>query len=82
MTHARPAAPCSADVDARMAQIFHAHRMPRSCEYKAGVRAMLECSEDGVLYTYPPCPFDIGTPQADAWFAGAGEARVILRDGQ
>lgn len=68
----------AAVVDRLMAQAFDRsrHRDPRSAEYRWGVRAAL----DFRLLRHPlSCPFDIGTCQADAWFAGVEEGHSHWR---
>jgi len=68
-------------VDAIMAERFSGEKYPgatpRSEEYKAGCRAVLEYRINGVKTGLPWPP---GTAQADAWFAGADEAHRIWRN--
>jgi hypothetical protein len=53
---------------------FAGPRDPRSPEYKAGMRAVLE----NRLHGRPiHCPFTLGTAAADAFFAGFAEGRAI-----
>lgn len=66
-------------VEAIMAQLFHPsrYRTPRSDEYKAGIRAVLEYRIHGVCMTPPP--WQVGTAQADAYFAGTDEGHRVWR---
>lgn len=66
-------------VDQLMQKAFapELHRDPRSDEYKAGVRAALECRINSKKIA---CPYQIGTAQADAFFAGLDEAHRIWRN--
>lgn len=50
------------------------HRDPRSDAYKIGVMAGLRFRIDSVK---PALPYEIGTAEADAWFAGTDEGRRI-----
>jgi hypothetical protein len=63
-------------VDELMAEAFATGRDPRSQEYKAGVRAILECRLNGEPL---PAPYALGTVQADAYFAGQNEGESIWR---
>jgi hypothetical protein len=58
-------------------EAFSRPRDPRSDAYKEGHLATLRhrLGETGEL----TCPYQMGTPQADAWFYGAGEARALAR---
>lgn len=61
-------------IDRLMSATFCPGRDPRSAEYKAGARAALAFLIEGVPMR---CPFDIGTVQADAFYAGADEGRGV-----
>lgn len=62
------------DVDELMRAAFDVARDPTSPEYKAGARATLEHR----IHQRPArCPHNLGTAQADAWFAGVDEGRAI-----
>jgi hypothetical protein len=63
-------------VDDLMAEAFAPGRDPRSAEYKAGVRAILERKLNG---TALPLPYALGTVQADAYMAGWDEGNAIWR---
>jgi hypothetical protein len=63
-------------VDDLMAKAFPPGRDPRSAEYKAGVRAMLEKCLNGKPL---PMPYERGTAQCDAYFAGWDEGSLIYR---
>ena len=58
-----------------MAAAFDRPREPRSDAYKAGVRAALVRSFDCITR---PVPYNIGTAEADAFFAGETEGRQII----
>lgn len=62
-------------VDSLMAAAFDRPREPRSSAYCCGVRTLLAHRIDG---TAPALPFEIGTAEADAFFAGEDEGRLIL----
>ncbi|WP_216673338.1 hypothetical protein [Paraburkholderia solitsugae] len=64
------------NVDDLMKKAFSPGRDPRSAEYKAGVRALLELRINGVKL---PRPYATGTVQADAFYAGVGEGHDIWR---
>ncbi|MET3134977.1 hypothetical protein AAKU55_005280 [Oxalobacteraceae bacterium GrIS 1.11] len=66
-------------VDALMKQAFDGPRDPRSAEYKAGVRAVLEMKIEGkaIQHAYAP-----GTAQEDAFYAGHAEGVLIWRNVQ
>jgi len=64
-----------ATVDGLMAAAFDRPREPRSAAYKAGVRAALVRSFDCVIR---PVPYEMGTAEADAFFAGENEGRQII----
>ena len=53
-------------------------RDPRSAAYKAGVLYILRRRVGGE--DSETCPFDLGTAEADAWFAGSSEGHSIARD--
>jgi hypothetical protein len=56
---------------------FHSTRDPRSEAYKAGVLDTLTFKESGQELNHP---YDPGTAEADAWFAGNQEAHSLWRD--
>ncbi len=62
-------------VDGLMAAAFNRPRDPRSDAYKQGVRAALTRYVERVT---PPLPFAPGTAEADAFFAGEEEGRLII----
>lgn len=62
-------------VDGLMAAAFDRPREHRSAAYKAGVRAALVLSFDCITR---PAPYNIGTAEADAFFAGEAEGRQII----
>lgn len=62
-------------VDGLMAAAFNRPRDPRSDAYKQGVRAALTRYVERAT---PPVPFDAGTAEADAFFAGEEEGRLII----
>ncbi|WP_175108185.1 hypothetical protein [Pararobbsia alpina] len=59
-----------------MTKAFAPGRDPRSAEYKAGGRAMLEKRVNGVALDMP---YVLGMAQADAYMAGWDEANSIFR---
>lgn len=62
-------------VERLMAAAFDGQRDPRSDAYKAGVRDTLAfklCGKQKIQ------PYALGTPHADAWWAGGTEAMSIL----
>jgi hypothetical protein len=61
-------------LDTFVADAFAASRMPRSDEYRYGVRALLEFRALGGRLT---CPYDQGGARADAWFAGVEEGKAM-----
>jgi hypothetical protein len=63
-------------VDELMAEAFAPGRDPRSPEYKAGVRSILDWRINGAQ---PALPYALGTAQADAYFAGQEEGGAIWR---
>lgn len=62
-------------VDGLMAAAFDRPREPRSSAYCVGVRTLLARRIDGASLALP---FEIGTAEADAFFAGEDEGRLIL----
>ncbi|SAL66468.1 hypothetical protein AWB67_07113 [Caballeronia terrestris] len=60
-----------------MAEAFTSGRDPRSAEYIAGVRSILENCIEGAAIVLP---YALGTTQADAFLAGQEEGRVIWRE--
>ncbi len=67
----------AADIDRLMAETFSAPRDPRSPQYRAGVRVILERKLIGT--PLPALPYLLGSASADAYFAGQGEGHVIAR---
>ena len=61
-------------VDEIMAKAFPVARDPRSQEYKAGVKAVLDFRLNQVKIKNP---YTVGTAQADAYFAGNEEGHRI-----
>ncbi|KLU21954.1 hypothetical protein EOS_32950 [Caballeronia mineralivorans PML1(12)] len=64
------------NVDDLMRKAFAPARDPRSTEYKAGVRALLALRINGVKLVQP---YEMGTVQADAFYAGIDEGHHIWR---
>lgn len=60
------------------ATAFAGPRDARSREYKSGVLAALQFRLGEVKKLR--CPFDAGTAQADAWFAGTDEGHRRARE--
>lgn len=67
----------TADIEMIMDSVFHPIREARSSEYVAGCEAALRRRLMGAT---PQCPFDSGTCQADAWYAGVREGHVHATD--
>ena len=65
----------SLTVDGLMAAAFNRPRQPRSSAYCLGVRTFLAQRIEGAPVALP---FEPGTAEADAFFAGADEGRLIL----
>ena len=63
-------------VDELMHAAFDKPRTPRSDEYKAGVRAVLEFRIEGKPIRIP---YHVGGAKADAFFAGQDEGHGIWR---
>lgn len=63
-------------VDELMRRAFDVPRDPRSAEYKQGVRDTLIFRIEGDQMVLP---YDIGTAQCDAYFAGREEGNLIWR---
>lgn len=63
-------------VDQLMGEAFHVGRDPRSEEYMRGCIAALQFRIHGATIRRP---YQIGTAQADAYFAGIEEGRAIWR---
>ncbi|WP_287278666.1 hypothetical protein [Ralstonia sp.] len=65
--------------DDLMRATFSPGRAPRSPEYMAGCRALLDLraagKRDGLH-----CPWPEGSVQSDAWFAGAAEGIIVWRE--
>lgn len=51
-------------------------RTPRSAAYKAGALAALEHRLEGRRLE---CTYEVGTAEADAWFAGVDEGAALAR---
>lgn len=64
------------NVDELMKQAFERPRDARSAEYKAGCRALLDFKLNQVAIDRP---YEFGTAQADAFFAGMDEGHEILQ---
>lgn len=62
-------------VDGLMAAAFDRPREPRSSAYCVGVRTFLAQRIEGAPVALP---FEPGTAEADAFFAGEDEGRLIL----
>lgn len=54
---------------------FKPGRAPRSEAYKQGVMVCLRVRLDGVQHT--ACPYNEGTAESDAYFAGINEGREL-----
>lgn len=63
-------------VDELMKQAFELPRDPRSPEYKAGCRALLDFKINRIAIERP---YQFGTAQSDAFFAGIDEGHAIIR---
>jgi hypothetical protein len=63
-------------VDQLMQAAFYNGRTPRSAEYKAGTRALLE---NRIEQKDIVPPYQAGTTEADAYFAGIEEGKSIWR---
>jgi hypothetical protein len=75
MTRAVPAPAAGADLAEQLFNAaFNKSRTPRSAEYKAGTRALLELRVHGIDLIYP---YPSGTTQADAFYSGVDEGNVI-----
>lgn len=64
------------DIDQLMDEVFFSGRTPRSPQYRAGVRAVLAFKLEK---TPIDMPYRVGTPEADAYFAGQTEGYSINR---
>lgn len=73
-----PMSPCAAVelVASLMRTAFEQPRTLRSEAYMKGARWLLEFRTQGLR---PPCPYQIGTAEADAFFAGRDEGNAIWR---
>jgi len=69
-------APVDISVDQLMQAAFFNGRTPRSAEYKAGTRAALENRIENKDIVPP---YQAGTTEADAYFAGIDEGKSIWR---
>lgn len=56
-------------------EAFQCYRAPRSMAYKEGVLAILRLRIDHSPLLM--CPYDLGTSEADAYFAGTDEGHAI-----
>lgn len=65
------------DVEAILAHRFRVGTSPRSAEYRAGVRAILEFRLTGGAHIH--CPAPLGTAAADAFGAGVDEGHFLSR---
>lgn len=61
-------------VESLMRNAFDRPRDPRSDAYKLGMRELLAHRVLGVPFR---CPYTIGTAEADAFFSGSDEGRMI-----
>jgi hypothetical protein len=59
---------------------FAPGRAPRSDAYRQGVMACLRVRLDGEQHVV--CPFQEGTAESDAYFAGIGEGRELAPVGK
>lgn len=66
----------SAQVDTLFRAAFDTPRDPRSAPYKAGVHAALAFRIDGKGF---PHPYQPGTAEDDAYYAGISEGHAIWR---
>ena len=71
-----PAVAAAVSVDQLMQAAFFNGRTPRSAEYKAGTRAALE---NRIEQKDIVPPYQAGTTEADAYFAGIDEGKSIWR---
>jgi hypothetical protein len=63
-------------IERLMKAAFDRPRDPRSDAYKLGVRELLANRVLGAPFR---CPYTLGTAEADAFFAGSDEGRMIWR---
>jgi hypothetical protein len=61
-------------VDNLMHTAFNTVRDPRSDAYKLGAKELLKHRAMGVKFR---CPYKLGTAEADAFFSGSDEGRMI-----
>ena len=66
-----------AEIERLMTTAFFLGRYARSEEYRLGVRAILAYKLAGE--PLPPLPYQLGSCEADAYFAGQDEGRGILK---
>lgn len=71
------AKPAALDPQALFTEAFRSPRSPRSEEYKAAVLALLRVKCGKAVDC--PCPYEVGTASADAWFSGIAEGHSIFR---
>lgn len=69
----------SVQVETLFSAAFDTPRDPRSAPYKAGVRAALTFRIDGTGF---PLPYQPGTAEDDAYYAGIAEGHAIWRASQ
>lgn len=74
---ATPTQPAALSAQALFTEAFRSPRSPRSEEYKAAVLAMLRVKCGEAIDC--PCPYQVGTAAADAWFSGINEGHTIYR---
>lgn len=60
-------------------EAFDRVRDPRSDAYKAGCLAFLRYRQGEMDRADFYCPFEIGTAESDAWFAGCEEGKLRHR---
>ncbi len=63
-------------------QAFNVPRDPRSDAYKAGVLDALRYCAGEIESLKSAMLYEMGTAEADAWFAGVIEGKLIWRDAQ
>lgn len=61
-------------VERLMHAAFNTARDPRSFAYKLGAQELLKHRAMGVKFV---CPYTLGTAEADAFFSGSDEGRMI-----
>lgn len=63
--------------DQLFSKAFHSTREPRSKSYQAGVLDTLNFKESGTELKHP---FEPGSAESDAWFAGNTEGHALWRE--